>query len=57
MPELIGQMLQVKPAAPSALADGIPQGASDAIRQALDPTPSDRFGDAAAFGAALGTGG
>ena len=54
MPELIGQMLQVQPAAPHALSVAVPRAASDAILRAIDPTPSCRFVDAAAFGAALG---
>ena len=53
MPELIGQMLQVKPAAPVALRDATPRAASDAILRAIDPSPASRFESAEAFAAAI----
>jgi len=50
LPELIGQMLQTKPAPPQA---EIPDGARDAILKALDSTPLNRFESADAFARAL----
>jgi serine/threonine-protein kinase len=44
LPELIGRMLQTKPAVPD-----IPAAASAAIMQAIDPVPSNRFASAQAF--------
>ncbi len=56
LPELMGQMLQVKPAAPVTLAPGVPPAASDAILRAIDATPGNRFQSAEEFSAALGVG-
>lgn len=53
MPELIGQMLQVKPAPPIALRQAIPQAASDAILRAIDSTPTNRFDSADALSTAI----
>jgi len=50
LPELIGQMLQTKPAAPQA---GIPDAARDAIMKAIDSTPLNRFEWANTFARAL----
>ena len=49
LPELIGQMLQVKPAAPSALNAAVPPAASAAILRAIDSTPANRFASADEF--------
>ena len=43
VPELLGQMLQVKPAPPATLRDGIPGPANDAILRAIDGAPQNRF--------------
>ena len=51
LPELIGQMLQVRPAPP---AEGIPVAARDAIMKAIDSAPASRFESASQFAAALG---
>ena len=53
VPELLGRMLQAKPAAPAALAADVPVGVSDAILRAMAGTPSARFDSAAALAAAL----
>lgn len=53
MPELMGQMLQVRPAAPITLRDAIPRAASDAILRAIDSTPANRFDSAHAFSTAI----
>ena len=50
LPELIGQMLQTRPAAPQA---GIPDAARDAIMKAIDSTPLNRFEWANTFARAL----
>jgi serine/threonine protein kinase len=50
LPELIGQMLQTKPASPPA---EMPDAARDAILQAIDSTPLSRFESADAFARAL----
>jgi serine/threonine-protein kinase len=50
LPELIGQMLQTKPAAPQG---DIPDAARDAILKAIDSTPLNRFESADAFARAL----
>ncbi len=54
MPQLIGQMLQVKPAPPVTLRDAIPQAASDAILRAIDADPGKRWESADVFREALG---
>ncbi|MEO7157684.1 MAG: serine/threonine-protein kinase [Vicinamibacterales bacterium] len=51
LPELIGQMLQVKPA---ALPDAVPASARDAILKAIDSSPANRFESASQFARALG---
>ena len=43
LPELMGQMLQVKPAAPDTLAAGLPAPVSAAILRAIDGMPANRF--------------
>jgi serine/threonine-protein kinase len=48
-PELIGQMLQTKPAAPT----GIPESASAAIMKALESMPANRYEFAESFARAL----
>jgi serine/threonine protein kinase len=53
VPELLGQMLQVKPASPSSLNPAVPAGASDAILKAIDGNPAARFESAGALGLAL----
>ena len=53
LPELIGQMLRVRPAEPRALQPEVPEGASAAIIRALAPDPAVRFPDAPSFAAAL----
>jgi serine/threonine protein kinase len=50
MPELIGQMLQVKPASPGP---EIPAAASAAILKAIDNVPANRFESADAMAAAI----
>jgi serine/threonine-protein kinase len=50
LPELIGQMLQTKPAAPQG---EIPDAARDAIMKAIDSVPLNRFESANAFGRAI----
>jgi serine/threonine-protein kinase len=50
LPELIGQMLQTKPAPPQA---EIPEAARDAILKAIDSVPLNRFESADAFARAL----
>ena len=49
LPELIGQMLQTKPALPA----GIPESAGAAIMKAIASMPADRFEFATAFSRAL----
>ena len=50
LPELIGQMLQVKPRSPQ---QDIPQSARDSILRAIDASPANRFPSAEAFARAL----
>ena len=50
LPELIGQMLQTKPAAPSS---DVPAAARDAMLRAIDSLPANRFESADAFARAL----
>lgn len=49
MPELIGQMLQAKPASPLTLNAAISPAASDAILRAIDSVPTNRFESAESF--------
>jgi eukaryotic-like serine/threonine-protein kinase len=51
IPELIGQMLQARPAAPQ---QQIPDSGRDAIMKAIDSAPANRFESAAAMAAAMG---
>jgi serine/threonine-protein kinase len=53
LPELMGQMLQARPAAPATLVSGLPVTASDAIVRAIDGAPANRFESAEAFANAL----
>ena len=53
VPELLGQMLQVRPDPPSARCAGMPAAASEAICRAIDGAPVARFDTVAAFGNAL----
>jgi serine/threonine-protein kinase len=53
LPELMGQMWQVKPAAPDALAPGVPAWAGEAILRAITADPLQRFGSAAELAQAL----
>jgi serine/threonine protein kinase len=53
LPELMGQMLTQKPAAPAALKPDIPAAASDAIMKSLAGDPAARFQTADEFRLAL----
>ena len=53
LPELMGQMLQVKPAAPASLAADVPATVSDAILRAVDGIAANRFESAEQFAASL----
>jgi len=53
VPELLGQMLQAKPEAPTAMAPGLPANVSDAILRAMAGTPTARFQTAEEFRQAL----
>ena len=53
LPELMGQMLQMKPAAPATLNSAVPAGASAAILRAIDSNPANRFESAELMRAAL----
>lgn len=53
VPELLGQMLQVKPEPPAARQAAIPAAVSDAIVRAIDGAPAARFESAEALAAAL----
>lgn len=53
VPELLGQMLQAKPAPPSSLNPVVPADASEAILKAIDGNPAARFESADALAAAL----
>ena len=53
VPELLGQMLQVPPAAPAALVSGIPPAASEAILRAISSAADRRFPTATELMAAL----
>lgn len=49
LPELMGQMLQARPEAPSAINPDVPAPASDAILRALEADPNTRFDSVASF--------
>jgi serine/threonine-protein kinase len=53
LPELLGQMLQVKPASPSSLNPSVPLAAAEAMLRAIDGTAANRFESADAFARAL----
>lgn len=53
LPELMGQMLQSRPPAPSALNPGVPAQASDAILRAIEGESSRRFESVTRMAAAL----
>ena len=53
LPELMGQMLQAKPAPPATVAANLPDAINAAILQAIDGTPARRFASAEAFALAL----
>jgi eukaryotic-like serine/threonine-protein kinase len=53
LPELMGQMLQAKPAAPVTVATALPAAVSAAILRAIDGTPGNRFESAEQLAIAL----
>jgi serine/threonine-protein kinase len=53
LPELIGRMLQVTPAAPGTLVPGIPPEANAALSRAIAAAAANRFESAEAFARAL----
>ncbi|HJU44174.1 MAG TPA: hypothetical protein VJ691_15210, partial [Vicinamibacterales bacterium] len=53
LPELMGQMLQAKPAAPTMMVSALPVAVSDAITRAIDGRGANRFESAEAFADAL----
>lgn len=53
LPELMGQMLQAKPAAPTTFVSELPVSVSDAILRAIDGTPANRFESADQFATSL----
>lgn len=53
LPELMGQMLQAKPAAPDTIAADLPAPVSAAILRAIDGTPANRFESAEEFSRSL----
>jgi len=53
LPELIGRMLQVAPAAPATLAASLPLAASAALLRAIAADPKQRFASAAEFEGAI----
>ena len=53
LPELIGQMLQAKPAAPDTIAADLPAPVSAAILRAIDGMPANRFESAEQFAHSL----
>ncbi len=53
LPELMGQMLQARPAAPTMLVVELPVAVSDAIIRAIDGTAANRFESAEQFAASL----
>jgi serine/threonine protein kinase len=56
VPELLGQMLQARPASPATGRDDIPASVGDAILRAIAGTAADRFDSADAFRRALAAG-
>jgi serine/threonine protein kinase len=53
LPELMGQMLQAKAAAPTSFVPDLPVSVSDAIVRAIDGTPANRFESADQFATSL----
>jgi serine/threonine protein kinase len=53
MPELLGNMLRGDPVDPRVRQPTLPAHAAEVLRQALRPSPDDRFGTAREFGDAL----
>ena len=53
LPELMGQMLQVKPAPPATIAADLPAPVSAAILRAIDGMPANRFESAEQFAHSL----
>jgi serine/threonine protein kinase len=53
LPELMGQMLQAKAAAPTSFVSDLPVSVSDAIVRAIDATPANRFESADQFATSL----
>ena len=53
LPELMGQMLQVKPVAPASIVPDLPAPISDAILRAVDGMAANRFESAEQFAASL----
>ena len=53
LPELMGHMLQARPAAPNTIVSELPQSVSDAIVRAIDGTPANRFESADQFATSL----
>ncbi len=53
LPELMGQMLQAKPAAPASIAADLPAPVSAAIMRAIDGVPANRFESAEQFANSL----
>jgi serine/threonine protein kinase len=53
LPELMGQMLQAKPAALATVAADLPESVSAAILRAIDSTPANCFESAEQFAASL----
>ena len=53
LPELMGQMLQAKTAAPTSFVSDLPVSVSDAIVRAIDGVPANRFESADQFATSL----
>jgi serine/threonine-protein kinase len=53
LPELMGQMLQMKPVGPAEIVATVPSAASAAIVQSLSGDPAARFGSISEFASAL----
>ena len=53
LPELMGQMLQAKAAAPTTFVSALPVSVSDAIVRAIDGMPANRFESADTFANSL----
>jgi serine/threonine protein kinase len=53
LPELMGQMLQARPAAPTMMVPDVPVSVSDAILKAIDGMAANRFESAERFAAAI----